>query len=51
LDEWLANWCFGEEGVFLLRAPAKPQDDLRRSLRKAVVELSILHLMSYRTVH
>ena len=51
LDEWLVNWCFDEEGAFLLRAPAKPQDDLRRRLRNAVIELSILHSMSDRTVH
>jgi hypothetical protein len=51
LDEWLTKWCFDEEGAFLVGGPPKPENDRRRRLEKAFVELSILHSMSDRTVH
>jgi hypothetical protein len=51
LEEWLSQWCFNEEGAFLLRALAKSEGDLRPTLAKVLAELSFLQLANRRTFH
>jgi hypothetical protein len=51
LDEWFSQWCFDEEGAMRLRAPAKPEGDLRPTLANVLAELSLLQLASRRTLH
>ena len=51
LDEWLAKWCFGEQGAFLLDVPVKPEDAQRRRLENAVAELIFHQPMRQPTFH
>jgi hypothetical protein len=51
LNVWLANWCFDDDGVFLLDVPMKPDNNLRRKLENAIIALDVLESQSNRTIH
>jgi hypothetical protein len=50
-NEWLANWCFDQDGAMRLRAPAKPEANMGPTLENVLAELGILQLVRHRTFH
>jgi len=51
LDEWLAKWCFGDEGASLIDIFDDARNDVRGKLEKAIAELCILYSVRDLTIH